>query len=331
MSESEQSFATQSEIERTPTERLRTRLDRSVLTPVKIVWTDWRGRVGAAIILLYLLVGTVGVVLVAQPAYAQGPRSLDLFENLAYPLGTDNLGRSLFGMTVHATPPMLKMIAGGSVFATGLATAVGTFAGYKGGTVERILMTLTDTMMAIPGLPLVIVLGAVFEPRNPFLVGIILSIGAWAGLARTLRSQVLTIREETYVEASYAMGLSTRRIIYTDVLPNLMPYILVNFANSARRVIYSSVALYFLGVLPITSDNWGVMLDRAYQAGALWNTGVLHELLVPLFAIFLLSLGLILFSQGTDRLFNPRIRAKHTTQATETSDEDVNTTGPILQ
>ncbi|MFB9809406.1 ABC transporter permease subunit [Haladaptatus pallidirubidus] len=118
-------------------------------------------------------------------------------------------------------------------------------------------MTITDVLMTIPGLPLVIVLAVLLEPRNPWVVGVVLTVNAWSGLARAIRSQVLTIRSESYVEASRLMGVSTPNILMKDVIPPIMPYIMVNFVNSARTVIFSSVGLYFLGILPFTNQNWG--------------------------------------------------------------------------
>lgn len=280
--------------------------------PFLILWNDWRSRVGMLIILLYLLMGTVGTMLVEVPYSNQAELWIPPFENMQYPLGTDRQGQDLLGLIVHATPSMLIMIGAGSVFSTAVAAIVGTVAGYKGGMFDRALMVTTDTMIAIPGLALVIVLAAIIEPRNPAVVGIILSSHVWAGLARSLRSQVLTLREHSYVEASRIMGISTAAIIGKDILPNLMPYILINFVNSARNVIFSSVGLYFLGVLPYTNLNWGVVLDQAYNSPALHSFELMYYIFIPLITIVLISFGLILLSQGFDRIFNPRIRAKHT-------------------
>lgn len=287
-------------------------LDEYVRAPFLILWSDWRSRVGILILLLYILMGTVGTVLMEVPYNNQAELYLTPFENMQYPLGTDSRGQDLLGLIVHATPDMLIMITAGSVFSTILAAVVGTVAGYKGGAFDRILMVITDAMIAIPGLALVIVLAALFEPRNPAVVGIILSSHVWAGLARSLRSQVLTLREDAYVEASRIMGISTPAIVGKDILPNLMPYILINFVNSARNVIFNSVGLYFLGVLPYTNLNWGVILDQAYNSPALHSLELMYYIFVPLITVVLISFGLILLSQGFDRIFNPRIRAKHT-------------------
>lgn len=322
-------------------ERFRLFLEESVLTPLRIVWSDWRARLGSAIIALYVLMGLVawipstnfwpfnGVTIVQQPS-TQNEILMPPFQSMAHPLGTDGIGQGIFNSIVHATPAMLEMIVAGAVFTTVVATVVGTVSGYMGGRVDSILMTITDVMMTIPGLPFVIVLAVILEPRQEWLVGIVISINAWAGLARSLRSQVLTLRDMEYVEASRTMSIDTHEILSNDLVPNLMPYIFVNFVNSARNVIFASVGLYFLGILPVTSPNWGVMMDRAYSGGgALYTWETAHWLAFPMLTIILLSFGLILFAQGTDRVFNPRVRARHakTVETEDIDDSDASSPG----
>lgn len=307
-----------SEVESESTsERRRRLIDTWVIVPLKILWSDWRGKVGILIVSLYILMGTVGVRVMAPPQVGEYERMAPPFQSLEYPLGTDIMGQDLLAMTVHATPPMLKMILAGSLFATIIATIVGLVSGYVGGKIDRGLMTFTDIAMTIPGLPLIIVLAAIIEPRSPYLIGILLTINAWAGLARTIRSQVLPLREESYVETSRIMGISVPSILTYDVSPNIMPYVLINFTNSARTVIFNSVGLYFLGVFPFTSANWGVMMNTAQQNNALVSWGRLHWIMVPMVTVVLLSYGLILISQSSDQIFNPKLRAKRKEQTIE--------------
>lgn len=297
----------------------RERLDRYVLTPLRVIWSDWRTRLGTLIVLFYIVVGTIGVRVINEPAIG-GPRIAGILEAPGYPLGTNNLGEGLMASLVHATPPMLKMIMAGAVFSTVIAVALGTVSGYKGGRIDSILSTLIDIAMTIPGLPLIILLIVTFQPSNPFLIGILLSINSWAGLARNIRSQVLELRDNSYIEASRIMGRSTGGIVYDDILPNIMPFVLISFVNTARAVIFGSVGLYYLGILQTPSNNWGIMLNNAYSAGgALYSWDSVYWIIIPMATIVLLSFGLVLFSQGTERLFNPRIRARHAESIDETS------------
>jgi len=304
-------FHTLSATEMTTEDRLRAAIHEHVAVPSRVIADDPRAILGLAILSLYILMGTFGVLVVPPPETNQAPRLSPPFQNINYVLGTDALGQDLFALIVHATPPMLKMILAGSVFSTSLAVVVGTVSGYKRGFIDRVLMAVNDVVMTIPGLPLIIIIAAIYEPENPYVIGFLLSINAWAGLARAIRSQVLSLRQESYVEASRIMGLSTPFIIREDILPNIMPYVLISFMRSARNVIFASVGLYFLGVLPFTTLNWGVMINLAYRHGALTTLSTIHWVFIPMVVISLLSLGLILFAQGTDRLFNPRVRTRH--------------------
>ena len=303
----------------TRSELYREWLDVAVLAPLRVIWNDWRTQLGSIIILFYVLMGTVGLYLVPAPTQGQGPRFEQPFQSTSYLLGTDNLGTSLLSEIVYATPPMLKMILAGAVFSTIMAMTIGTVSGYKGGAVDRVLTTFTDIAMTIPGLPLIILLVAVFEPRSPYLIGIFISINAWAGLARAIRSQVLSIRDHSYVEVSRIMGAPTTRILKDDVVPNIMPYVLINFVNSARGVIFGSVGLYYLGLLNNIDYNWGIMLNDAYTNGAIYSVDNVYWLLIPMITIVSLSFGLVLFAQGTEKLFNPRIRARHAETVEDTA------------
>ncbi|UHQ98539.1 ABC transporter permease (plasmid) [Natrinema zhouii] len=325
-------------------ERFDRTLDAYVLAPGRVAWNDWRTRFGIVVIALFAFAGTVAPWLVESPATNQAPVNHPPFSgglsaiteqggwidvtqasfgsisipwlSFQYPLGADNYGSPIGRQLIHATPDMLELVIAGAIVSVGFAVLIGVTAGYKGGKVDSVLMSVTDIVMTMPGLPLVIVIAAIYPPRQAWLVGVILAIDAWPGLARALRSQVLTLREESYVEASRTMGLPSRTILSRDITPQLMPYILINAAQAGRKVIFESVALYFLGVLPFTTANWGIMMDTAYTEGyALVNLSNFYQLLWPMTAIIVISFGFILFSQGMDRVFNPRIRARHAKKA----------------
>ncbi|MFH5801433.1 ABC transporter permease [Haladaptatus sp. CMAA 1911] len=307
-------------------ERYKSLLNDWVLTPLRIAWSDRRTRIGGLIVFTYVLMGTVGVV-VLKPPETGYPILVPPFTDPYYILGTNGLGQPILRSIVYATPAMLKMITAGAVFSTILATGVGVVSGYKGGRTDRILTTITDVMLTIPGLPLIIVVSAIFQPKSPLVIGVLLTINSWAGLARSIRSQVLTIRNQSYVEASRKMGMSTPMILRRDILPNIMPFIMINFVGAARYVIFASVGLYFLGILPFTTLNWGVMMNLAYEGtGALYSLSSAHTIILPMVAIVILSYGLTLIAQGSDRLFNPRVRARHMgmSRTTEKGDEDQN-------
>lgn len=317
-------FEAVAETKATRRDRWAAAFDEYVLTPARILVSDWRAVVGLALILFFVFVGAVLIHVIPEPTTTSGPEFGQPFEDPEYLLGTNNQGQGILKLMVHGTPDMLLMIFAGAGFALSVGTIYGVFAGFKGGNIDRVMMGIADIMITIPALPLLIVLTAVFDPKNPILIGIVLSVQGWAGLARKLRSQVLTIREESYVEASRSMGLSTRIIMTKDILPELAPLLLMNFVARARGIIFASIGLFFLGVLDYQGTNWGIVLNEAYNNvfQGMYVARASHWFLVPLVTIMLFSGGLVLFGQGCDRIFNPRIRARHS-KTVVTDDEGV--------
>jgi len=314
-------FRSDAEYSMSRSDELRELYDRKFYAPMRIMFNDYRGILGVSIMLFYILMGTVGVALIGRPTQTQYVL-LPWFQDPAYPLGTDSAGRGLVRMIVHSTPAMLQLMLGGAIFSALLSVGVGTVSGFKRGMTDRVLMTITDTSLTLPGIPLLIVIVAILRPSNPFLIGVILSVNAWAGGARSLRSQVLQIRSEDHVEAARAMGLSTARNVQKNVLPQLLPLITIGFMTRLRSIIFAAVALYYLNIIPTNYLNWGVMLNQAYGEVNFATFQDVHYLFVPLVTISLLGVGTILLAQAFDRVFNPRLRAKHAQTLVGSGDDE---------
>lgn len=324
-------FEVVSEYEETRRDRYRKLYDAYVYAPISIIWRDWRARIGFTIIAMYVFLGTVGTLFIEPTGVTEGPALAAPFETTEYILGTDAQGRDLFSQTVYSTSTILKMVVAGAVCTVGIGTLVGSIAGYKGGMTDTVLSSITDVFINIPGFPLVMVLGLMFDDiilGNPFAVGVLLSIASWGGLARAIRSQMLTLREESFVEAAEAMGIGTPTIVFKEIVPHLMPFVVINLTNAGRKVIFEAVALYYLGILPFENLNWGNILNLAYGANAHARPDALHWFLVPMFSIVFISVGLTLLGQSLDRVFNPRVRARHektTANADSETDDEAKT------
>lgn len=314
-------FTTTAQVEETRWDRYSKKFDTYVQRPFSIVRHDVRAILGFGLIGLYLLMGATAVFALEPTQPFDGQPYIGPFQTWEHPLGTNKLGQDLMYQAFYSIVPLGKMMISGALFTVGMGTVFGVLSGYKGGMVDRILTTITDVFINLPGLPLVIVLAILFSPKDEFVIGILLSVASWAGLARALRSQVLTLRGESFVEAARAMDIPVHRLLYKEVLPHLMPYITVNTAGAARSVIFAAVGLYFLGILPFTGANWGTMLSQAYGSDSFFAMGRVHWLLIPLIFIIGFSVGLILLAQSLDRVFNPRVRARHAEKA-DISDEE---------
>lgn len=297
--------------EQTTLEVYQEQFDRWVAEPLKILWSDYRGRFGLVLVTVYILLGSIGLMVTEPPSPNMTEQMIPAFTDPAHPLGSGGSGQDLLSLMVWATPDMFKMIVAGAIFGNLLGVSVGLFSGYVGGTTDKVIMTISDTVMSIPGIPLLIVMAAIIEPSNPYLIGIILNIQGWAGQSRVLRSQVLPLANTEHVEASRALGQPMSTLLVKEILPHLLPYIFIGFLGGATSVVFASVALYFLGILPYDNQNWGVVLNDAYQQGAMYSLDLAHWLLVPLVTIVGLTVGLTLLAQAFDQVFNPRVRARH--------------------
>lgn len=296
-------------------EMIKSFLEDWVVIPAKILVRNKKALAGFIITLGYIIMAVIGPHLVPYPKNYTCPIYLPptLFKwppSLEHPLGCDYFGADIWSEIVWGAPSILQIAFTAGFITTIVGITVGMVAGFLGGKVDAGLMTVTDIVMVIPGLPLLIVLSTVIRSTNPFVIGAILSVTAWAGLARSIRSQVLSLRNREFIEAARALGLPTRHIVFREIMPNIMSYIAINFIFATTGAIYSSVGLYFLGMLPFSTVNWGIMLNWAYTQGALSSLSTIHYLLAPIIAIVGFQTGLILFSYAIDEMFNPRLRTE---------------------
>ncbi|MDI9582145.1 MAG: ABC transporter permease [Thermobispora sp.] len=263
---------------------------------------------GVVIVALFAVMAVVGPMVYPDPL----PRDDDALyapPSLKHPFGTDFEGTDVLALVVTGTRYVLLTAVITAVITVAVGTAIGLFAGFRRGRWETALMRLTDINLAIPGLPLLLVLTTVWKFESSWEMGLVLGLLGWGGIARAVRSQTLSLRERGFVEAARGLGLSTTHIIGRELLPSMAPYIAMNMLIAVTAAVYSQVGLFFLGVLPFESNNWGVMLNLAvFNGGALTTPAALPYLLAPLLAILLLTLGVVLIVDAMDEIFNPRLR-----------------------
>ena len=284
---------------------------RSKWTSVRRVLLRKPGRViGLAILVFFALMGLFGPDLYPGQL-AVDPNAIYAAPSWSHWLGTDFAGSDVLQEVVIGARYVLLTATIAAVLTAAVGTGVGLVAGYHRGFTDSALMRVTDFVLTIPGFPLLIVLSAVWSFSSPLEMGLVLGLTGWGGVARAVRSQTLSLRERGFLEAARGLGLSSRHIIVKELLPNLAPYVAMNLLLSVIGFIGAEVGLFFLGVVPFSSSNWGVMLNEAVFAGGAMNSPqALAYLLAPLACILLLTLGVVLFLDAIDELFNPRLRER---------------------
>ncbi|GAA1301831.1 peptide ABC transporter permease [Planotetraspora silvatica] len=263
---------------------------------------------GVVIVLGFAVMGVVGPLL--YPAnLPRDDNALYAPPSLQHLFGTDFEGTDVLALVITGARYVLLTGLATAVITVALGTAIGLFAGFRRGRWDSALMRLTDLNLAIPGLPLLLVLSTVWKFTSPIEMGLVLGLLGWGGVARAVRSQTLSLRERGFIEAARGLGLPTRHIIGRELLPSMAPYIAMNMLIAVTGAVYAQVGLFFLGVLPFDANNWGVMLNLAvFSGGALTTPAALPYLLAPLLAILLLTLGIVLIVDAMDEIFNPRLR-----------------------
>ncbi|MHB1432841.1 MAG: ABC transporter permease [Streptosporangiaceae bacterium] len=267
------------------------------------------GRVfGFAIIALFTVIGIIGPYLYPKNLPID-PNAIYAGPSLVHPLGTDFEGTDVLALIVTGARYVLLSAVIAAAVTIVIGTAAGLASGYYRGLADSSIMRVTDFILTIPGFPLLIVLSTVWDFGSPYSMGLVLGIFGWGGLARAVRSQTLSLRERSFLEAARGLGLPGRHVIWREILPNVAPYIAMNLLLSITGAIYAEVGLFFLGVVPFNASNWGVMLNIAvFSAGAVTSPQALTYLLSPLICILLLTLAIVLVLNAVDEWFNPRLR-----------------------
>jgi peptide/nickel transport system permease protein len=267
------------------------------------------GRIAAsAIIVIFTLMAVVGPYLYPKNLPID-PSNIYAGPSLAHPLGTDFEGADVLALLVTGSRYVLVAAALAGVITLGIGAVAGLAAGYYPRRTGSAIMRVTDFVLAIPGFPVLIVLATIWQFGSPLEMGLVMGVFGWGGIARAVRAQTLSLRERGFVEAARGLGLSGPRIIFTELLPNLAPYIGMNLMLAITAFIYTEVGLFFIGVVAYSNSNWGVMLNNAvFQGGALTSTRGLSYLLSPLICILLITISLVTLANAVDEFFNPRLR-----------------------
>lgn len=263
------------------------------------------GAVGAVIFLVFLFCGVFADVLAPFGANQISPVNRLKPPSLAFPLGTDNLGRDILSRILYGAQLSVVIGFAGAGLATAISIAIGITTGYFGGRFDMVVQRVVDAWMSFPDIIILIVVVSVVGPG---MVPIIVVLGLLFGIggSRIIRGAVLSVRENMYVHAAQSMGAGTARVLLRHVLPNIMPPVIVLFTTRVGAVILAESALSFLGLgVPPPAPTWGGMLSgssRSYMYLAPWLA------IAPGVCLTLVVYGTNVFGDALRDLLDPRMR-----------------------
>jgi peptide/nickel transport system permease protein len=270
---------------------------------VRGLWRETKVVVGGAILLGFAVIAVVGPLLVRDPTEPLG-RPYDP-PSSGFWLGTTGMGQDVLAQLVAGARPTLGFAFGVGAVVVVLGTLIGVTAGAVGGWIDALLSLLIDIVLVVPGLPLVVVVGA-YLSGGTGTVAAVLCLTGWAWPARVLRALALSLRTRDFVAAAEVVGEGRWRIVVSELLPNMLPVIASSFVGAVVYALGALVGLEFLGVGDVERVTWGTMLywarnDVALITGSWWT-------FVPAgICVGLVGGALALLGGVFDRVANPRL------------------------
>lgn len=254
---------------------------------------------------VFVLALAAGWLYPADPQDMAGPPLLWPFEDMEFPLGTDSLGRNVAAELVHGS--RVSLIIGFSAASIGLliGTLAGAVGGYFGGWIDNVLVRVTELFQTVPTFLLVIVIVAIGEPSLPVMATAI-GVASWPTIARLVRAQFRSLREQDFVMAARSLGYGNLRIIFMEILPNALPPVVVTASVMVAGAILTETGLSFLNMGDPNLVSWGSMIgDGRDMLRTAWFLTAL-----PGIATALTVLSLNLIGDGLNEVFNPRMRQR---------------------
>jgi peptide/nickel transport system permease protein len=266
--------------------------------------------IGLVMLLVLVVFTLVGLIIIDPELGFAGAVRGSQAPSAKFIFGTDGQGRDLFTVAVLGTWVTLKIGFIAAFVGLGFGTLLGFVSAYFGGFVDNLLRWLIDVFMTIPGFLILIVLAALLGGRvSTEGTGLIISLFLWAGPARVIRSQVLSLRERQFVLMAKLSGLGDMRIIIEELMPNLLPFMGAQLVGAVMGAIYSSAGLSILGLGNLREPQLGTTLYFMSSQGAVVR-GMWWWVAVPVVSLCWVFVMLFMISSGMDELANPRLRRR---------------------
>jgi peptide/nickel transport system permease protein len=268
------------------------------LAAVRQLFSRPASALGTAVFLLFLLMALVGPLLAPYRANEQIIADARQPPSARHWFGTDNLGRDVFSRVMIGARDVLTLAGVGTLAAVVLGTAVGLISGYQGGWLDEVLMRLFDSLLALPALLLaLLLLGSLGPSRNSVLV--VIAVVYTPIVARVVRSVVLSVKTQGFVEVARIQGEPLGHILFREIFPSTVPALAVEAALRFSYAIFLVASLGFLGVgVQPPSPDWGLMIKEARDS----VNQTPWALFFPAAAIALVVVGVNLMADGLKRV-----------------------------
>jgi len=279
-----------------------------------IVLSDNAAKVGAAVLFIFFMLGLFGPVLAPFEPIEHTMMTSDgqimrmTPPSTTAPLGTTTFGKDVFSQFLAGAQPTFIVGLFGGVGTGIIGFLVGLTSGYFGGRVDEILMRLTDLTFALPFLPMALLILTFVQP-SIYLISLVIVAFIWKIPARVIRSEVMTIRQRTFVKAARASGAGDMRIMFLHVAPNVIGVAFLYTAYAVSWSIVAQASLAFLGFGDPTATSWGRMLQQVFESGAMREAW--WWVLPPAIGIAAVTTSVFLLGRALEEVVDPELRSEY--------------------
>ena len=264
-------------------------------------------KVGLSIVLLFLLLTIIGPFLTDYElnAFSAGPLSNP--PSPEYWFGTTVFGQDVYTQFVYGLRSTFIVGVIGGGLATSIGLLIGFIAGYRGGIVDELLNMLTNIVLVIPAFAILLIIAAYLDVRGILMESVLIGLINWTWTARAVRAQTFSLRSREFIDMARMSGVKPLRIIFTEIAPNMMSYLLMALILQFGGAILFAATLDFIGLGPTQGISLGLMMNYAVLWGAL-QFGSWWWFVPPGFAIMAIVGSLYIMNVGLDEVFNPKLR-----------------------
>ena len=284
-------------------------------------WLNTKLLIGLAILLAIILIDIIGpqvwssdLALIGSsptnmvPCWVQEPsRATFKQAESGHPLGTESNGRDMLAVLIVGAPRTLRVGLIGAGLGMAVGMVLGFTAGLMGGWLDLGISTLCDTMVSMPGLAVLVVIAAYIPQMEVNTMGLVMALFAWPLPARTIRAQILSMRERDFIKMAVLSGASKFDIMFREIMPNLLPYLAASTTATVSGVILAATGVETLGLGPTRIPTLGTTVNGALRATAIFR-GMWWWWGPPIVVLIVIFVGLFLMTIGLDEIANPRLR-----------------------
>jgi peptide/nickel transport system permease protein len=263
--------------------------------------------IGSSLILFFLLLTFIGPFLSKYDPFDFVNILGSVAPSSEYWFGTTFFGQDVFAQFVLGLKATFIVGLVGGGIGTLVGMLVGFTAGYRGGMVDEILNALTNIVLVIPTFAVLLIVAAYLQVRSVLTESLFIGLTAWPWVARAVRAQTFSLRNRDFVDLARLSGMRSSKVIFTEIAPNMMSYLVMAFILEFGGAILNAATLDFIGLGPTAGTSLGLMMQTAVQWGAL-QLGSWWWFIPPGLAITIIVSALYIMNVGLDEIFNPKLR-----------------------